>query len=139
MNRAFIDVNIPMYAAGVDHPLVEPSRRVMAAVASGQIDAVTDAEVFQEILYRYFHIGQKEKGLRVFDHFFQIMLGRILPIEDLDVQQARELADRYPALSPRDLVHLAVIVRQQIEDVITADTTFEGVHGVQRIDPAAFA
>ncbi|MDR5695919.1 MAG: type II toxin-antitoxin system VapC family toxin [Armatimonadota bacterium] len=69
MSPVFIDTNIPMYAAGTPHPLREPARRVILAIANGQLDAVTDSEVFQEILYRYLHIGEREKGLSVFDNF----------------------------------------------------------------------
>lgn len=138
MSPVFIDAHIPMYAAGPSHPLREPSRRVIRAIASGQLDAVTDAEVFQEILYRYLHINEREKGLRVFDHFRRIMLGHILPIEDADVQRARELAEQYPALSPRDLIHLAVMLRYEIHEIITADTGFDAVKEVRRTDPTAF-
>ena len=139
MTLVFIDTNIPMYAAGTPHPLREPSQRVIRAIASGQLNAVTDAEVFQEILYRYLHIGKREKGLQVFDHFRRIMLGRIFPIEDADVQHARELVERYPALSPRDLIHLAVMLRHGIREIITADTGFDSVAEVRRIDPATFS
>jgi|SRR5262245_25969729 len=106
MTRVFIDVNIPMYAGGIPHALREPSRRVVRAIAAGQLDAVTDAEVFQEILYRYLYIGEREKGFRIFDNFYRVMLDRILPVEDTDVQRARALVEQYPALSPRDLIHL---------------------------------
>ena len=79
MPPVFIDTNIPMYAAGASHPLKKPSQRVILAIATGEIDAVTDTEVFQEILYRYIHISEREKGFKVFDHFHRIMMGRILP------------------------------------------------------------
>jgi len=138
MSRLFIDVNIPMYAAGISHPLREPSQRVIKAIAAGQLDALTDAEVFQEILYRYLHIGEREKGFRVFDLFYRIMLGNILPIEDMAIQLARELAEQYPAMSPRDLIHLAVMLRQNIQTIITTDTGFDSVKEIRRIDPQNF-
>jgi len=138
MSRVFIDANIPMYAAGTVHPLKEPSQRVVMAVATGHLDAVTDAEVLQEILYRYLHIGEREKGFRVFDHFYRIMLGRILPIEDADVQQARFLAQQHPGLSPRDVIHLAVMKRYGVMEILTADTAFDKIEQVRRIDPARF-
>lgn len=138
MTLTFIDVNIPMYAAGALHPLREPSQQVIMAIATGQLDAVTDAEVFQEILYRYIHIGEREKGFKVFDHFYRIMAGRILPIDDADVQQARTLAERYAALSPRDVIHLGVMRRHQLRDIITADTGFDAIEGIHRLDPRKF-
>lgn len=138
MSRIFIDVNIPMYAAGTPHPLREPCRRVILAVAGGSLDAVTDAEVLQEILYRYLHIGEREKGFRVFDNFHRIMTGRILPIEEADIYQVRRFAERYPALSPRDLIHLAIAVRHQLPEILTTDTGFDSVAEVRRLDPRGF-
>ena len=138
MSRVFIDTNIPMYAAGTRHPLREPSQNVIKATVSGRFDSVTDAEVLQEILYRYFSIGERMKGFRIFDNFRRIMLGRILAIEDADVQQARELAERYDQLSPRDLIHLAVMLRNQVLEIITADTGFDAVEEVRRIAPSDF-
>ena len=139
MTQVFIDVNIPMYAGGTPHALREPARRVIKAIAAGQLDAVTDAEVFQEILYRYLYINEREKGFRIFDNFYQVMLGRILPVEDADVQRARVLAEQYPALSPRDLIHLGVMLRHQLQDIMTADLGFDAVKETHRIDPATFS
>jgi len=134
MKPVFIDTNIPMYAAGTPHPLRDPCQAIIRAVAEGKLEAVTDAEVLQEILYRYLHIGEREKGLMVFDRFRRIMLGH-----EADVQRAREQAEEYPGLSPRDLIHLAVMLRHGIHEIITADRGFDRVRGIRRIDPAEFA
>ena len=139
MTLAFIDTNIPMYAAGTPHGLREPSQWVITGIVSGQIDAVTDVEVFQEILYRYFRVREREKGFSVFDSFRRIMLGRILPVEDVDIFRARQLADRYPALSPRDLIHAAVALHHHALDIITADRGFDSVDGLRRLDPSLYS
>ena len=139
MKPVFIDTNIPMYAAGTPHPLRDPCQAIIRAVAEGKLEAVTDAEVLQEILYRYLHLGEREKGLMVFDRFRRIMLGHIFPIDEADVQRAREQAEEYPGLSPRDLIHLAVMLRHGIHEIITADRGFDRVRGIRRIDPAEFA
>lgn len=121
-----------MYASGRSHPLQEPAQRAITALATGDLDGVTDAEVFQEILYRYFHIGERERGIRLFDDFYRIMLGRILPVEGADVYSARTLCQRYAHLSPRDLIHLAVAVRHQVPEILTADRGFDSVTEVRR-------
>jgi predicted nucleic acid-binding protein len=138
MSSLFIDTNIPMYAGGTPHALREPCQRIIAAVAARRLDAVTDTEVFQEILHRYFHIGERDKGLQIFDQFFRIMAGRILPVADGDVHQARELSELYHRLSPRDLLHVAIMLRHDIPELLTADRGFEAVDGIHRVDPAAF-
>lgn len=139
MSRVFIDTNILMYAPGTPHRLREPSQQVIRSVAAGRLDAVTDVEVFQEILYRYLHIRERKKGFSIFDHFYRIMLGRILPVEDVDVQEARRLAEEHPQLSPRDVIHLAVMLRHEIPEIVTADEGFEAIKEVRRIDPLIFA
>jgi len=138
VNKIFIDTDIPIYAAGRPHPLKEPAQQIILAIVNDTIKAVTSAEVFQEILYRYLHIHEREKGLQVFDHFHRIMRGNILPVEDADVWQARELAEQYPTLDARDLIHLGVMLRYRIKDIITADTGFDVVREINRIDPINF-
>jgi uncharacterized protein len=138
MDKVFIDVNIAMYAGGVSHPLREPCQKVILSIVNKQIDAWTDAEIFQEILYRYLHIGEKEKGLKVFDTFHRLLSGKILPIEDSDIQQARQWVDIYPSLSKRDLIHLAVMDHYKINEIITTDHGFVSVSRILCTDPKTF-
>ena len=48
--NVFIDSNLPMYAAGRDHPHRDPARRFLERVREGNVDACTSTEVVQEIL-----------------------------------------------------------------------------------------
>lgn len=127
-----------MYAAGAAHPLVEPARRVIEALVDGRVDGVTDSEVLQEILYRYWHIGQRAAGFHVFDAFTRLMAGRVFAVDEQDVRQARALAERHDRLSPRDLIHLAIMLRHGIEEILTADADFDAVPDVRRLDPRTF-
>jgi hypothetical protein len=49
------------------------------------------------------------------------------------------LAERYSNLSPRDLIHLAVMLNHAITEIITSDTAFAAVEGIHRVDPMHFA
>ncbi len=130
----FIDTNVPMYAAGAPHPLKEPALRCLDAVASGRLEAWTDAEVFQEILHRYFSIGARIVGLQIFDRFLQIMSpNQVLPVTVEDVRRARELAEAYPQLSPRDCIHAAVAERAGLREIVTADRAFDAIPFLRRI------
>ena len=59
-------------------------------------------------------------------------------MEDADVWQLRNLAEEYPDLSPRDLMHLSVMSHHRISTIITADRGFDGLPGIQRIDLAEY-
>ena len=134
---AFIDTNIPMYASGRDHRLKTPSRRIIEAASASRSRFFTDAEVLQELIHRYQAIKEwRGRGDHVFADFVLVMEGRIEPMFAQDVQRAAQLADVYPILSARDLVHLAVMERAGATAIVTADTAFDNLDGVERLDPA---
>ncbi len=137
MMKIFIDTNIPMYAAGKEHTLKDDCLKVLEAAASGELEAYTDSEVFQEILYRYYHINQIDKGFQVFDLFSVIMDGNVMPVTFRDVNQARLLAETESAagLSPRDLIHLAVMLNNGIDTIATIDRAFTRVDMVKVYAP----
>ncbi|MHB1505671.1 MAG: type II toxin-antitoxin system VapC family toxin [Sulfobacillus sp.] len=129
----FIDTNVPMYAAGRPHPLREPARAALGAIAAGKLAARTDSEVQQEILYRYYAVHEMQKGMRIFDAYCDLMRGWILPVTEADVRTARTLLAAHPALSARDIIHLAVMQTAGISRILTADRGYQSVHGVEAI------
>ena len=136
--RAFIDTNVPMYAAGSEHPLRKPALNVLEAVATGSMEAVTDAEVLQELLHRYCAIGKRDKAFKLFDTFAALMQNCILPVTPMDMKAARSFLERYIALSPRDCVHLAVMQTAGVEAILTADRGFALVKGIRFLNLADF-
>ena len=58
----FIDANVVMYALGGSHPLREPCKRILEKIKARSILVVTNTEVLQEILHRYFSIGRGTLG-----------------------------------------------------------------------------
>jgi len=53
-----------------------------------------------------------------------------------DVGQAARLADAYPQLSARDLIHVAVMKRVSATRIVSADRGFDAVADIERLDPA---
>ena len=132
----FIDANVPIYAAGVDHPFKKPCARILRSVAEDPRPFITDSEVLQELLHRYLALGRWELGREVLRTFAAIMHGRIEPILAEDVLTASELADRHARVSARDLVHAGAMRRMGIGSIISADIDFDSIEGVERLDPA---
>lgn len=135
--KVFIDTNIPMYAAGKDHPFKNKCLGILESIAREEIEAYTDTEVLQEILYRFSYNNQRKIGFDLFDLFATIMDGVILPILQNDIILARLLAEKEETvkLSPRDLIHLAVMMNNSIKRIITADRGFLSIPGIEVITP----
>ncbi len=132
----FVDANVPIYAAGGDHPLKDPCARILRSVADNPRPFVTDSEVFQELLHRYLAQGRWELGREVLRAFAEAMHGRVEPVHAKDVLIASGLADHQPNVSGRDLVHAAVMQRIGTGRIISADTDFDHLDHVERLDPA---
>ena len=63
------------------------------------------------------------------------MHGFIEPVRAEDVLVAASMADTHQGVSARDLVHGAVMIRLNAQKVISADSDFDRVDGVVRLDP----
>ena len=135
---AFIDANVPIYAAGRAHPLKEPCVQVLLLAAEHPQVFVTDAEVLQELLHRYLSIRLWPLGREAFLRFGELMEDRIEAIQAGDVQRAATLADDHSELASRDLLHAAVMERLGLRCIISADAGFDRIQWVERLDPARF-
>ena len=128
-----VDANIPMYAAGAEHPNKQPCLALLEAIAEGRIEAALDAEVLQEILHRYRAIDRWDDGRRVFDlcrRIFHV----VFPIEVEVVEHARLLLDAHPGLGARDALHAAVAMDYGLESICSYDRGFDEL-SVRRIEP----
>jgi len=133
----FVDANVPMYAAGADHPYRAPCTRVMAQVLRGELRAATSVEVHQEILHRYLSLGVGEKA-RTVSQDFEALVPEILPVTMADFIRARSFSFTYPSVSARDLVHVAVMLNHGLTAVVSADRHFDQIAEITRLDPMIF-
>jgi predicted nucleic acid-binding protein len=135
----FLDVNIPMYAAGRPHPYKDACTRVLEAVASGHLAAVIDTEIIQEILCRYGALRQWELATSMASDVMTLA-SMIYPITAEDIHLTVDLFARYAnrGVTARDLIHVAVMKTNLLQLIISVDEHFDLIEGITRIDPAQF-
>jgi len=134
--KYFLDSNIFMYAAGREHPLKAPCLVILRRVAREEVEALTNAEVLQEILYRYGAIGELQRGLHLARLAVDQIAGDVLPVTLADMRRAFDLVERYGAgIRSRDAVHAATMLNNGLNQVISADAHFDVIEGITRIDP----
>lgn len=124
-----------MYLVGGDHPNRATAQRLVSNAAVAGTKLVTDAEVLQEILHRYVAIERRD----AIDPAFALTVGivdEVLPIEQADVELARDLVRTPGPLSARDAIHAAVMRRHEIGEIMTFDAGFDGFPGLARLGSA---
>ncbi len=127
-----VDSNIPMYLVGASHPHKSDTLRLLEKVVSERQRLVTDAEVLQEILHRYVAINRRDAIQPAFDALLGIV-DQVLAIDQAVVERAKGIVLGYRQLSARDAVHLAVMARHGIEQILTFDSGFDGFPGIRRL------
>jgi len=127
----FVDSNVPMYLVGAAHPHKQDARQLLeTAVAAGE-RLVTSAEVLQEILHRYVAIDRRDAIQPAFDALLGVV-DEVISIELADVERARSLVLGVTNLSARDALHAAVMVREEIDRIMTFDAAFDTIPGISR-------
>ena len=122
----FVDTNVIMYAVGGPHPLRQEARAFFEDAVRHRTPLVTSAEVLQELLHAYLPVDR----LATLDAALALVAGTVAevwPVEPEDVHLARDLAPRYPALTARDLVHLASCTRRGVRRIRTFDRALSSV------------
>jgi len=128
----FVDSNVPMYLIGAAHPHKVEAQRLLERCVVERQRLVTDAEVLQELLHRYVAIDRRDAIQPAFDALLGIV-DEVFPIDSATVERAKAIVLERRRLSARDAVHMAVMERQQVARILTFDTGFDGVPGIERL------
>jgi uncharacterized protein len=131
--RVFVDSNIPMYAAGREHPNKESSIKILELISEGLVIGITSTEVFQEILYRYQAIDLLEKGFEVFESFSGI-IDETLQINFNIIREAKNIL-KSNKISTRDAVHLAAMDHYDISYIASHDRHFKKFKHIRYFQP----
>ena len=127
-----IDSNVPMYLVGAPHPHKSDAQRLLEKLVNERRRLVTDAEVLQEILHRYVAIDRRDAIQPAFDALLGVV-DQVLPIDGAAAARAKEIVLGHRRLSARDAVHLAVMEKHGIEQILSFDRAFDQFPGVTRL------
>ncbi len=133
-----LDTAIFIYAQGGPHRYYGPCRAIVTQLATDSSDYAIDTELLQEVLHVYGLRGERDRAFRTFDRIIKLF-PQPIPMTVDEVSVAREVLERYPALSPRDAIHVAVVSTQHLEGIVTTDAAFDQVRGLSVYDPIALA
>jgi predicted nucleic acid-binding protein len=118
-----------MYLVGSPHKT--DSHVILERLTASGERLVTDAEVLQEILHRYWAVGRRDAIGPAFRAILTIV-DEVLPIERRDVLRAAEITQSQSQLSVRDAVHIAVMEHHGIPSILSFDCDFDHWPGIHR-------
>jgi uncharacterized protein len=135
VRRFLFDTAVFVYAVGGPHPLQEPCRAIIERQTSGELDGVIVAPLLQEYVHQSFR-QLRDRSASAASARDVAGTCLVLPATDGDAQRALELYERHPRLGPLDAVFAAVALNRGIDAILTPDRGFDGIPGLERVDPA---
>jgi len=131
----FLDTNVFLYAAGLEHPLRSPARRVVRLLEEGALAANTSVEVVQELVFVLWRRGARREGIELAKRLVRLFPAMLSCTRE-ELGAALAILDRNPRLTPRDALHVATMRNHGIETIVSADRHFDELSGIRRIDLA---
>ncbi len=130
-----LDTTVLVYAKGSAHPLRDPCRALVSAIAAGQVAATTTVEVIQE----FAHVRARRRGridaAGLASDYAELMTP-LLAVTTEDLRAGLALFQRVESLGAFDAV-LASAAIGASAPLVSADAAFAGVAGLRHVIPDA--
>jgi predicted nucleic acid-binding protein len=129
-----LDTTVLVYAVGAEHPLREPSRRLVDAVARGRVQATTTPEVIQEFAHvRARRTARRQAASTARD--YATLLEPLLVPDGTSVNAALALFERHEALDAFDALLAAAALAAEADVLASANRAFACVAKLRHIAP----
>jgi uncharacterized protein len=135
VRRFLFDTSVFVYALGDEHPYRDPCRAIMNAGRQGLLAA----EASVELIHEFAHVRLRKgvaRQVAATDARDIAATSRLHVVEPRDVKRALDLWCEHERLDMRDAIFAAQALNRDIDAILSPDQGFDGIPGLQRIDPA---
>jgi hypothetical protein len=131
-----LDTTVLIYAKGAAHPLRDPCRQLISAVADRDLQATTTVEAIQEFLHvRARRRGRADAAQLASD--YADLLSPLLAVSGEHLRQGLSIFEHSERLGAFDAVLAAAALSIGAQALISADTAFADVPSLRHIVPNA--
>jgi uncharacterized protein len=129
-----LDTTVLVCAKSEDHPLREPCRSLIAAIADRQIEATTTVEVVQEFVHVRARRRSRSDAAGLGRDYAELLAPLLSPTAE-DLRAGLAMFERHDALGAFDAVLAACAARTGIEALVSADTAFGDLPDISHVVP----
>lgn len=133
-NMIYIDSNVFIYAAlspDSDEDAIN-SKNILKAIFEGKILASTSTLTWDEVVWAIKRFEDRETAIIEGKKFLTFPKLKILNVGEKELRTAIDLMKKY-RLDPRDSIHVACCIENDIGEIVTNDSDFNNIVGVKRI------
>ncbi|MGH3133214.1 MAG: type II toxin-antitoxin system VapC family toxin [Gaiellaceae bacterium] len=126
----FVDANVVVYAA-TEGPYHDSCVDILGAIAVGEADGRTSTAVLEEVWH--VELSGRAGDLSGLAENAYTIFTPLLTVDDEVVGSALGLST--VTLGANDRIHVATCALHEIDTIVSADTDFDRVRGLRRVDP----
>jgi uncharacterized protein len=134
VRRFLYDTNVFVYALGGPSPYRDACRSIVEDAAAGRLDGEASADLVQELVHQRMR-QTGDRALAVAAARRVAALCRLHDVQGADVGLGLSLFETHPRLTARDAMFAAVALNRGVDAILSADRDFDGIPGIERIDP----
>jgi len=135
VRRFLFDTSVFLYALGGEHHYREPCRAVMYDGSQGLLSAEASVELIHEFAYVRCRRGIS-RAVACREALDIAGTSRLHTVTPSDIERALELWREHRRLDMRDAIFAAQALNRGIDAILSPDRGFDGIPGLERIDPA---
>ncbi|HEX5308258.1 MAG TPA: type II toxin-antitoxin system VapC family toxin [Solirubrobacteraceae bacterium] len=129
-----LDTTVLVYAKGQDHPLRDPCRELIAAIAERRVEATTTVEAIQEFVHVRARRRDRVDAAALGRDYAELLSPLLSPtVADLSIGLA--MFEHSKALGAFDAVLAACAERTGVQALVSADAAFASVAGLRHVLP----
>ena len=131
-----LDTTVLVYAKGADHPLRDPCRRLIEAIAARRVEATTTPEVIQEFM----HVRARRRNradAAALARDYAELLSPLLLVDRPQLHRGLVLFEAVTNLGAFDSVLAAATLSAAATHLVSADRAFSEVEGLDTVEPDA--
>jgi len=131
-----LDTTVLVYAKGAEHPLRDPCRELIEAIAAGQLEATTSVEAIQEFV----HVRARRRDRRdaaALGRDYAELLSPLLEVTAEHLRRGLELFEQVEDLGAFDAVLAAAALDSGMTALVSADAAFSKVSALTHATPDA--
>ncbi len=133
MPKLYVDSNVFFYAKIVDRVFGRACAKVLERIATGRMEAATSALVTLEVANALRKYGLSREVTAEVRAIFSLGID-VYPVDPADARDAAEIFDD-AKISPYDCAHAAIMRKNGLKEIVSADTEFDKLGWLKRLDP----
>ncbi len=135
MRRFLFDTSVFLYALGGEHHYRQPCQAILREMRSGHLAGEASIELIHEFAY----VRARRVRARTDAAHLARRIERSCPLHAVgraDVERALDLWCEHERLDMRDAIFASQALNRDIDAVLSPDRGFDGIAGLERVDPA---